>query len=228
MKIAAIVPALDEVARIGATLTALERAGIDERIVVDGGSRDATVEVARAHGGTVIAGPRGRARQQNFGAAASTAAVLMFVHADVIVPADARRWICETLASPGVAAGAFRTRTCFDGAGPMPIHGHWLRLADLRSRFGRFAYGDQAIFMRREIFESVGGFPDMPLMEDRELSRALRRIGRMPVVPREVIVSGRRFVAHPLRATLCCHLFPPLHDLGVSPEILARLWNAVR
>ena len=228
MRIAAIIPALDEAGRLGATLTALEVAGIDERIVVDGGSRDDTVAIAAAHGASVVHSARGRARQQNLGAAASTAEVLVFVHADVLVPPDTVAWITSTLARPGVVAGAFRTRTRFDGAGPMPVHGHWLRLADLRSRLGRVAYGDQAIFVRRATFLALGGFPDQALMEDLELSRRLRRLGRMPVVPREVLVSGRRFVAQPVRATLCCHLFPALYDLGVPPAVLARLWHAIR
>lgn len=228
MRIAAIVPTLDEAARLGATLDALRIAGIDELVVADGGSQDATLEIARAHAATIVHAPRGRARQQNAGAAATTADALIFVHADVRVPPDAATWIRRTLAGPGVVAGAFRTCTRFDGAGPPPIHARWLRLADLRSRFGRIAYGDQAIFVARETFNAIGGFPDQPLMEDVELSRRLRRRGAMPLVPREVMVSGRRFVAHPLRATLCCHLFPALYDLGVSPATLARLWTAVR
>ncbi len=228
MRIAAVIPVLDEAARIGATLTALQVAGIDERVVVDGGSSDATAAIAAAHGATVVHAARGRARQQNLGAAATTAEVLVFVHADVLVPVDAVAWIARTLARPGVVAGAFRTRTRFDGAGPMPVVGRWLRLADLRSRLGRVAYGDQAIFVRRATFMALGGFPDQPLMEDVELSRRLRRLGHMPVVPREVLVSGRRFIAQPLRATLCCHLFPALYDLGVPAATLARLWSAIR
>ena len=228
MRIAAVIPVLDEATRIAATLTALAAAGINERVVVDGGSSDDTAAIAAAHGATVVHAARGRARQQNLGAAATTAEVLVFVHADVLVPVDAAAWIAGTLARPGVVAGAFRTRTRFDGAGPMPGIGRWLYLADLRSRLGRVAYGDQAIFVRRATFMALGGFPDQPLMEDLELSRRLRRLGRMPVVPREVLVSGRRFVAQPLRATLCCHLFPALYDLGVSPATLARLWGAVR
>ena len=228
MRIAAVIPVLDEATRIAATLTALAAAGINERVVVDGGSSDDTAAIAAAHGATVVHAARGRARQQNLGAAATTAEVLVFVHADVLVPVDAAAWIAGTLARPGVVAGAFRTRTRFDGAGPMPGIARWLYLADLRSRLGRVAYGDQAIFVRRATFMALGGFPDQPLMEDLELSRRLRRLGRMPVVPREVLVSGRRFVAQPLRATLCCHLFPALYDLGVSPATLARLWGAVR
>jgi hypothetical protein len=152
----------------------------------------------------------------------------VFVHADALVPPDAAAWIARTLDEPGVVAGAFRTYTLHDGDGAPGRLAPWLRLADVRARLGRVAYGDQAIFLRRTMFEELGGFPDQPLMEDVELSRRLRARGAMPVVPREVLVSGRRFVAHPIWATLCCHTFPLLYDLGVSPARLGRLWKAVR
>lgn len=227
-RIAAIVPALDEARRIGATLDAIRLAGIDEVVVADGGSLDATAAIARARGATVIDALRGRARQLNAGAAASRAPVLVFVHADALLPPDAAPWIADTLAAPGVVAGAFRTYTLHDGDGPPGRLAPWLRLADVRARLGRTPYGDQAIFLRRETFDALGGYPDQPLMEDVELSRRLRARGAMPIVPRDVLVSGRRFVAHPLWATLCCHTFPLLYDLGVSPARLARLWTAVR
>lgn len=228
MRIAAVVPALDEAPRIGDALAALRAAGVAEIVVADGGSSDATVAVARSAGAMVVHGARGRAAQQNAGAAATSAPTLVFVHADVIVPPDATSWIRRTLARPGVVAGAFRTHTRFDGVGPCPAHARWLRLADVRSRLGRVAYGDQAIFLRRETFDAVGGFPLQDLLEDRELSRRLRRLGSMPVVPAEVLVSGRRFTAHPIRATVCCHLIPLLHDVGVPAQTLSALWSAVR
>jgi rSAM/selenodomain-associated transferase 2 len=228
MRIAAIIPTLDEASRILATVDAIRAAAIDEIVVVDGGSRDATVAIARAAGATVVTSAPGRARQQNVGAGASRAPALVFVHADVIVPPDAGSWIRRTLIRPGVAAGAFRTRTRFDGPGGAPRPARWLRLADVRSRLGRTPYGDQAIFVGRETFEAVGGFPEQPLLEDLELSRRLRRRGAMPVVPSEVVVSGRRFVARPVHATLCCHLIPLLYGLGVSAPVLARLWGVVR
>jgi rSAM/selenodomain-associated transferase 2 len=226
--IAAVVPALDEAARIGATVDALRHAGIVEIVVADGGSRDDTAARARDRGARVIDAPRGRARQLNAGAAATSAPLLVFVHADALVPPDAAAWIVDILGRPGVSGGAFRTYTLHDGAGPPSRLAPWLRLADVRARLGRVAYGDQAIFVRREIFDELGGFPDQPLMEDVELSRRLRRRGVMPIVPRDVLVSGRRFVAHPLWATLCCHTFPLLYDLGVSPARLIKLWTAIR
>lgn len=222
--IAAIVPALDEAARIGATIDAIAAAGIDEIVVVDGGSRDDTAAIARARGARVIDAARGRARQQNAGAAATTAPLLVFVHADVHLPPDAAVWIRRTLARPGVVAGAFRTRTVDDRA---PRRWSWLRGNDVLSRFGRTPYGDQAFFLARTVFDSLGGFPDQ-FMEDVELARRLRRRGAMPVVPRTVTVSGRRFLAHPLRSIALCHVLPVLYDLGVPPAHLARLWTAVR
>lgn len=224
MTIAAIVPALDEEARIGATVDALRAAGFDEVVVADGGSRDRTRAIAAERGATVIDAPRGRARQQNAGAAATRAPTLIFVHADCLVPPDARAWIERTLARPGVVAGAFRTWTVDERA---PRRWSWLRGNDVRARLGRTPYGDQAIFLRRATFDAVGGFPDQ-FMEDVELARRLRRRGAMPVVAREVRVSGRRFLAHPVRSVVLCHLLPALYDLGVAPDRLARLWRAVR
>lgn len=225
-RVAAVVPALDEEARIGDTIDALVAAGFDEIVVADGGSRDRTVAIARDRGATVIAAPRGRARQQNAGAAATTSPVLCFVHADCRVPLDAGRWIRRTLAGPGVVAGAFRTWTVDDRTAPLR-RWSWLRGNDVRSRFGRTPYGDQALFLRRSMFDAVGGFPDQ-FMEDVELARRLRARGAVPVVPRNVIVSGRRFLAHPVRSVVLCHVLPVLYDLGVPPAQLARLWRTVR
>jgi hypothetical protein len=104
----------------------------------------------------------------------------------------------------------------------------WLRLADLRSRYTTLPYGDQAIFLRRETFFEAGGFPDLPLMEDLELSLRLRRLGRIRIVPASVQVSGRRFLKHPLRDTLLVNAFPLLYRLGVSAEKLASLYRDVR
>jgi rSAM/selenodomain-associated transferase 2 len=228
VRIAAVIPTLDEARRIGATIDGVRAAGISEIIVADGGSTDGTVAIAWARGAEVIEAPLGRARQQNAGAAATAADAIVFVHADCLLPSDAGAWIRATLADDAVAGGAFRTRTRFDDLGRAPRHACLLRLADLRGRAGRLPYGDQAIFVRRDVFAAIGGFPDLPLLEDLELSRRLRRRGALRVVPRAVTVSGRRFVTHPVRMTVYCHLFPLLYDLGVSPARLARHWSAIR
>ncbi|HXJ36585.1 MAG TPA: TIGR04283 family arsenosugar biosynthesis glycosyltransferase [Candidatus Eisenbacteria bacterium] len=220
-------PVLDEEARIAARLAELVASRFHELIVVDGGSRDRTVELARAHAGVrVLVTARGRGQQMNAGAREATGEVLLFVHADAQLPADAGAWIERTLAVPDVVAGAFRLHTVAD-VGRNWL-GPFLRIADIRSHVTRVPYGDQALFVRRAAFEAVGGFPDVPLMEDIELAQRLRGVGRLVVVPAYVRVSGRRFLQHPIAGTLAMWTFPTLHRLGVPPRLLARLYGNPR
>ena len=228
MRLSVVVPVLDEAQRIGRSLAELRSiAGIDEVVVVDGGSRDGTTDIVRRTPGVRLVGaPRGRGTQLNAGARAAAGDVVLFLHADVSLPPDAAAWVARALADPAVVAGAFRVRTVAD-AGPGWL-GPLLRLADLRSRVTRFPYGDQAVFVRRDAFERVGGFPEQPLMEDVELARRLRRVGTIRTVPGVVRVSGRRFLAHPIRAVVAMRVFPLLYWIGVSPARLARLYGDPR
>jgi rSAM/selenodomain-associated transferase 2 len=227
-RVSVIVPVLDEAERIAGQLDALARfTALHEVIVVDGASRDETVARVRAAGtARLLVAPRGRASQMNAGARVATGDVLLFLHADVRLPDDALTRIEEALADPAVVAGAFRTWTEPD-AGRSRL-APLLHLADLRSRYSRLPYGDQALFVCAEAFRRAGGYPDQPLMEDLELSRRLARIGRIRVVRSSVAVSGRRFLARPVYYTLAVNLFPALYALGVAPATLKRLYGDAR
>jgi rSAM/selenodomain-associated transferase 2 len=231
MRLSVIVPVLNEAEVIGTCLEALSAVpGLHELIIVDSNSTDATASIVlgKRPGAPqmLVQAPRGRAHQMNAGAAAATGDALLFLHADCLLPASAAQYVATTLPRRGVAAGAFRTRTVVDlSTTERPL---WLRLADMRSRYTSLPYGDQGLFMTRDVFRRVGGFPDLPLMEDLEMSRRLRRMGRIERMPAEITVSGRRFLRHPLRTALCMNLFPALYRCGVSPRVLERVYGNVR
>ena len=226
--VSVIIPTLNEARRIERQLHSLEEIpGLGEVIVVDGGSTDGSASALAAFPKVrVLPSERGRARQMNTGAQAATGRVLLFLHADVQLPKDAATWIARALASADVVGGAFRTWTISDSGGWWP--GPLLHLADLRSRYSSLPYGDQAIFVRADAFRAIGGFPDQPLMEDLELGRRLRSVGRLITGPARVQVSGRRFEARPFCYTLLVNVFPLLYRLGVSPQRLAQLYGNPR
>jgi rSAM/selenodomain-associated transferase 2 len=222
-----IVPVLDEAARLQSSLdrlAALE--GVDELLVVDGGSSDGTPDIVEAHAAArLVVAPRGRGRQLHAGARAAQGLVLWFVHADVQPPADAVAHIRRTLMRPGVVAGAFRTRTVADRPTWIePV----LPLADTRARYTRTPYGDQALFCRADAYRAAGGFPPQPLHEDLELARRLRKVGRLRVCDAEVLVSARRYERSPFKTSVIMNSFPVLYRLGVPPEQLARWYAPAR
>lgn len=185
-----VMPCLNEVAGIEATLQALQRLrarGV-EVVLADGGSSDGTAERAAPGVDAVVAAPRGRALQMNAGAAVARADVLLFLHADTRLPPQADALVLQALAG-GACWGRFDVR----------IEGRpWMlrvvgALMNLRSRLSGIATGDQAIFVTRAAFDRVGGFPAQPLMEDIELSRRLKRLGRPACLRARVRTSGRRW-----------------------------------
>mgnify|MGYP001764077941 CR=1 FL=1 len=185
-----VLPTLDEAAGIADTLHALQplRERGAELIVADGGSSDGTAAIARPLADVVLQAPRGRALQMNAGAARARGPVLLFLHADTRLPPQADVLIAQALAA-GADWGRFDVR--IDGRHPM------LRvvaaLMNLRSRCTGIATGDQAIFVRRALFEHLGGYAPQPLMEDIELSRRLKRHGRPACLRTPVHTSGRRW-----------------------------------
>jgi len=215
-----VVPVLDEAEGIVATLASLAplRARGAELIVVDGGSRDATVARAQALADRVIEGPRGRARQMNAGAAVARAPTLLFLHADTRLPEDADRLIASALGAAPLAWGRF----------DVAIEGHSRMLPvvaammNARSRLSGIATGDQAMFMTRAAFEAAGGFPDQPLMEDIELSARLKRLSTPVCLRERVLTSGRRWEQRGVwRTIVLMWRLRLLYALGVRADRLA-------
>lgn len=224
LPIAVVIPTLREGATLGAMLAALPD-GLAEVIVADGGSTDATREVARAHGCRVVESPPGRGVQMNAGASAATAPVLLFLHADTRLPADAPARIARALADPGVVGGGFRLGIASDARFLSFI----AAAANLRTRLTGVFYGDQALFVRREAFAALGGFAPIPIMEDVDLGRRLKRRGRVRLLDAAVQTSARRWEReNPLYTTLRNTLLVSLYLLGVPPRRLARWYPPVR
>ncbi|HEX6369022.1 MAG TPA: TIGR04283 family arsenosugar biosynthesis glycosyltransferase [Longimicrobium sp.] len=219
-RISIIIPALNEAAGIADALRPLQplRMRGHEVIVVDGGSVDATVEIARPLADRVIASEPGRARQQNAGAEAATGDVLLFLHADTQLPADADRRVIDGLTESGRGWGRFDVRL----SGRRPSLRLVERMMNLRSRVTGIATGDQAIFVRADGFRRAGGFPQIPLMEDVALSGVLRRMGPPLCLRERVLTSSRRWDERGVaRTVLLMWRLRAEYALGVDPARLA-------
>lgn len=226
MKLSVIVPMLNEASAIARSLAAI-RAGAPyaELIVVDGGSTDGSVEVARPQCDVFIGASCGRALQMNAGAVRAFGDALVFVHADTIVPATFARDIEDALRDPAVVGGRFDIR--LDDSHPLCVLIG--PLISLRSRITRTGTGDQAIFVRRKIFESLGGFPDMPICEDLDFARRMKRAGCIACLRSKVTTSARRWrKGGIMRTVLRMWTIRLLYLSGVSPVRLARMYSDVR
>jgi rSAM/selenodomain-associated transferase 2/rSAM/selenodomain-associated transferase 1 len=224
MRISIIIPTLNESTTIAQSLLST-RSGSDVDVtVVDAGSRDETVELAISCGAKVINSTPGRARQMNAGAAVATGDVLLFLHADTCLPEGFDSHVRRIMAEPCAAAGAFELSI------DAPLRGLRIieRLANWRSRHLQLPYGDQAIFLRAGLFRDIGGFPEIPIMEDFELIRRLRRRGRIAIARVPAITSGRRWEElGMLRTTLINQGVLLAYHLGIARSHIAR-WSKRR
>lgn len=220
MTISVIIPTLNEAAHIGATLHAVHaQPGPKEVIVVDGGSTDETVARAAPHA-TIREAPRGRAVQMNRGAAIARGDVLFFLHADTHPPPDGLDCIREALQPPGAEAGIFRLG--FNRSSPLLRFYSWCT----RWPWIRLAFGDRGLFVRRDVFEAIGGYPDWPIFEDLELAHRLHERGGFRFLPQAVTTSARRFDAHGTLRQQLRNLRLWLHYLnGTDPERVAHLYE---
>ncbi len=229
--VSVVIPTLNEADTIGECLASVGEDSDVEVVVTDGGSTDQTLEtLARTRPGLrIVRGAAGRGQQLNRGATAAGAPVLVFLHADCTLPVGWRPAIEHALSDPDTALACFRLRTePANGDGNLGWQRLWLRLLDLRSRTPRLPYGDQGFALRRETYERIGGFPDIPLMEDVVLARACRSLGRIRRLPLEMRTTARRFERHPVRTRLMTATFPWLFRLGVPPARLAHWYRHVR
>jgi len=222
--VSVIIPTLNEAERIGELIEQTRLLGDCEIIVVDGGSDDRTGQAAEA-ADLCLSTERGRAVQQNAGAAAAQGDVLLFLHADCRLEAGALEAVNEALRDPRVVGGCFRQKIDAPGLRYRILE----RGNAFRVRLWKWAYGDQGIFVRREVFEELGAFPELKLMEDLFLMKRLKKLGRVVLLDVPLHVSPRRWrKAGVIRQTLRNWTLVFLAQCGASPNRLARFYPHVR
>jgi len=220
-----IIPTLNEEDVLGKTLTRLQVKKNCEVIVVDGGSSDATLTLARNAGCKIISSPKGRGRQMNLGAAKATGEVLLFLHADTLLPDNFPALILGAISRPTIAAGAFSLAIDSPSKSLAAI----AFLANLRARFLHLPYGDQALFATRTMFNTIGGFPEMEIMEDFVFIQNIKKEGKIIILPERATTSARRWQNMGIiRTTLINQLIVCGHSLGVPPTTLARWYRRMR
>ncbi len=227
-KISIVIPALDEAATITKIIASIHSLPQVEILLVDGGSSDSTIKIAQELGVRVLSSPKGRAHQMNVGAKAATGEILLFLHADTILPLGFEQMVRSTLQPPleesrtPPVAGAFTLQIDDSMSSLRSIE----RLVAWRSKWRQMPYGDQAIFLTAETFRSVGGFAEMPIMEDFELIKRLQRLGRIEILAAPVITSARRWLQRGVwQTTLINQAIVIGYSIGISPTRLATWYR---
>ncbi|MGQ4646651.1 TIGR04283 family arsenosugar biosynthesis glycosyltransferase [Lyngbya aestuarii] len=224
-KISIIIPALNEASKISTVLARALEAGNVEVILVDGGSQDETVAIAQSTGVKVISTAAGRAHQMNAGATVATGEILIFLHGDTHLPTEFDTLVRQALQETRTVAGAFELRVDAQLRGLRLLE----KMVNVRSRFFSMPYGDQAIFLRATVFQEIGGFQNLPIMEDFELMRHLKPRGKIVILSAAVLTSGRRWQKlGVIKTTLINQLVIIAYLLGVSPARIARWYRQSR
>ena len=220
--ISVIIPTLNEANAIEATISNLKKYRQTEIIIVDGGSQDRTVAIAKSMGVRVMTSEASKAIQMNTGAAEAIGDVLLFLHADTRLPQNFENCVLAALNRDEICAGAF-SLGIDSNAGSLRLIEH---VANWRSRFFQMPYGDQALFVSRNLFHEIGGYPDYPIMEDFELVRRLKRKGKIAILPESVQTSPRRWLNYGISKTWLLNQFIVVaYYLGISPQRLSRWYR---
>ena len=223
-KISIIIPVLNEAKILERTLSELRsELGDHELIIVDGGSTDGSVPIAERYG-KVVASARGRAKQLNVGAAAASGDILVFLHADIWLESGALVAV-ETALCSGYIGGGFRQKIDAKNVLYRAIE----IVGNIRGKYLKVFYGDSGIFLKRADFKKIGGFPELPILEEMEFSRALRKLGKTTLVIPHIHISARRWETKGIvRTTVNNWLITFLYFLRFSPERLAKLYQHIR
>lgn len=223
--ISIIIPTLNEERKLPETLAVILDNSDCEIIIADGASSDETLSLAEKAGCKTVTSAKGRGRQMNVGVSVARGRILLFLHADTLLPPDSSQLILEAFEPPRVAAGAFSLG--FDSPEKSLKFIAWG--ANLRSKFLQFPYGDQALFTSRKNFDTIGGFPEMEIMEDFVFVQRIRKLGKIVTLSEKVSTSARRWQNMGiLRTTLINQFIICGHTIGVPPATLCRWYQRVR
>jgi len=224
-RVGVVVPLLNEALILPQLLQYLGQCGADELVLVDGGSEDGSRQLLEHSGFRWLTSEPGRAAQMNAGAAACRSEIILFLHVDTKIASSHVKCIREAMHDVRVLGGRFDVRLSGKGAGLRLIE--WF--INLRSKLSRISTGDQAMFVRRDVFEAMGGFADMPLMEDIEFSQRLKRQGKIVCLSQTVRTSSRRWEQHGIaRTVLLMWRLRLLFWLGIDAEKLAAMYRQTR